>query len=155
MESILNEGAIRLERNLSEGIECTALTQLPAHIQAKAIAEDKDAIHVAWFSTNQFWENTVLGLRPEHPAFFANPSQMQGLFEAHGIYRIGVATTSLERWTSITHISPPDRRRRMLWSARQRGANPKEWYVSLIPVVRDRWLAIEEFDGSKWIELGE
>ena len=155
MESILNEGAIRLERNLSEGIERSALIYFRTNIQAKVIAEDKKTVHAAWFSSNQFWENTVMGLRPEHPTFFTNPSQMQGLFETYGLYRIGVATTSLERWTSITHISPPDRRKRMLWSAGYRGANPKEWYVSLIPVVRDRWLAIEEFDGSKWIELGE
>ena len=48
----------------------------------------------------------------------------------------------------IQETRPRELKLDMLWSARKYGANPAEWYVSRVPVTKDRWVAIEKFDGE-------
>lgn len=123
---------------------------------------------IAWFSINQEYELTAakcwVNRRPSVYSagglLVAEKTQLLPMkleemdTAAKGVFRIGVTDSEpllqpFERICRIAHMDP-----RMMDSlastGRQRGANPDDWRGTIFPVVRSRWLVIEQWltDGS-------
>ena len=143
---IIASGHIRLGRPPEEPDRTDPLSVVSTMPPAEAtalIAKCKGAVPLVWFSTNQFWENTTVGQMP------INVLVERGI----GIARFGVKTSSLVKWMSILDTIPREARLDLIGSGRECGANPEEWYVSRIPVTKDRWVAVQKFDGVKWVDV--
>jgi hypothetical protein len=68
--------------------------------------------------------------------------------------RIGVAAeTAPHDWQAFKRLSgiPANEAGGLYAVAVGRCARPGEWYVIFEPVPRERWLAIEVWDGSAWV----
>jgi hypothetical protein len=108
---------------------------------------------VAWFSANQFWEQT------------ANKSillygQIRGLTRKEmfhlGVARIGVSIeTAPYDWEGFKKLSGISNRvsKGLVAAAKNAKSNPKDWRVSFEPVIRDKWLRIEVWQSGKWESL--
>lgn len=109
---------------------------------------------VVWFSLNQFWEETVVKGWLPHGGGPQRDLRMGGLHETFGIYRIGVSleTASLT-WDDIKRLSgmPQQVISGLQRVARKWGARPNEWRGTFEPVTRDKWVAVEVFDDSRWV----
>jgi hypothetical protein len=109
---------------------------------------------MAWFSNDQQWERTV---RKSIVTFGGELSPPWGLRQMwqHGVhgFRIGVLPESAPlNWTAarIQGTIPGKVVRRLLEVADKWGANPWDWYASLVPVHRHEWQAMEVWNGSEW-----
>lgn len=144
---ILRSSVILLEQDIESLVAELEARWRAAH--GKSVRDLEDAIQgtrkeaegcvrVAWFSTNQFWENSA-GAIP------ANPKMPQGCM------RISVPTASLEKWVG-SDISSPERKQNLIEAGINRGANPEEWYFSRVEVPSTQWTHVQYFDGV-WLEL--
>ena len=110
---------------------------------------------VVWFSANQFWEETVWKVWVSEDNKTTRELSMGGLHDVCGIYRIGVAAeTAPLTWDDIKTTSgmPEASANGLQRVARERGAKPKEWRGTFKPVPKDKWIAVEKFDGLAWKE---
>jgi hypothetical protein len=71
-----------------------------------------------------------------------------------GLVRIGVSTACLSTWIEHRARSGLSARmaRGLVIAARAQGANPGDWLVHFGPVARERWIAVQRFDGLAWVE---
>ena len=108
---------------------------------------------VAWFTTNQFWEETV---RKVYKADNSPLGMTQMLEAGIDLYRIGVEPGSAPlTWDEIVEQAHIARKaaHAMRSVGKRWGAKPSEWRGSLTPVPRERWLAVQTYDRSKraWV----
>jgi hypothetical protein len=107
---------------------------------------------ITWFSKDPFWERTVFkGFRTSAGIVDLD---MGGML-AHGIrlFRIGVrCSVAPHNWTALRLLSGMDSRiaNGLVRSAKERGANPQDWFGSFESVTSDKWESIEEFLNGKW-----
>ena len=116
----------------------------------------KGELPVVWFSANQLWEKTAnkgtedeLGIR-----------RTLSMHETHrygkGLVRIGVDPSAAPyRWEDFKRLSgiSPKTARDLYRKAIEIQAKPGEWYVSFEPVPKAKWVAMEAFDGQRWLPL--
>lgn len=109
---------------------------------------------VVWFSSSDNWEET------------ANKSVMtpDGLHDCdredtaligHGLFRIGVAPeVAPYRWNDYKKLSgiKAKHANALYGVAIMRGSRPGDWYVSFDPVPKDKWLAVQKWEESAWID---
>ena len=106
---------------------------------------------VAWFSSDQFWENTV---RKGGTRFSGGYGMREMVAQGLSLYRIGVLPEAVPlNWTAIRMQSGMSAKmaRGMIEVAKKWGANPLDWYGSFAPVPASQWQTVESFDGTKWI----
>ncbi len=91
---------------------------------------------IVWFSSNQRSEKTAsrfgrrfrIGVSPE-----TAPHDWPVLRRLGGITR---------RWTQM-----------LCRTAEDVGANPNEWWGTFEPVPKSTWIAVQRFDGCKWVDV--
>lgn len=108
---------------------------------------------IVWFSTEQFWEPTVVKGYREPDGKIVQLGMKGILDRGFGLFRIGVApSTAPYRWAELKENSgmPQVHARRLVQLAKQWGANPSRWRGSLETVHSESWTAFEQFDGQQW-----
>ena len=106
--------------------------------------------HAVWFSKNPGWEATV---KKAHPL----TGELMTFTEmaALRIARIGVSEKSAPvDWRAYQEVvgMPRHHARLLERAAREWGASPKDWFVSLRPVPQDEWLAVQVWDRGRWCD---
>ncbi len=109
-----------------------------------------------WFSRNEIWEPTANKVfwSPDGTPRISTTEEM--LRHGQGLIRIGVKReTAPHNWDEFVRLSgAPERTIRALKStAKARGSNHKDWFVSFDPVPREKWVVVEEMRGSAWVAL--
>ena len=116
------------------------------YIDVKSLKIPTGEKPVAWFSRHPFWEPTV-----------SFPWGMDG-FIARGIVpcRVSVLPDAAPlNWTALriqANISGHSAKY-LLRVAKDCGANPLDWYGSLVPVPESQWQTIELFTETGWERL--
>jgi len=116
------------------------------------IGFQKKREQAVWFSTNPFWEHTV-GMYGYDHGVYKELSLEDAIRIAGGVYRIVVEDKVAPfDWRAYVKKSKTKGsiRRGMEATAKNRGANPSEWYVSFKPVVDTLWLDVETLDNGVW-----
>ena len=118
--------------------------------EAKTTAEElfRGQVGALWFSSNELWERT------------AGKGESRTMQENHELYgglvRFGVEPADdLLPWAKFRRVNGMSGKmaKGLARTGRAAGACPGEWYVSLKPVPKERWVAIEIWDGGQWITV--
>jgi hypothetical protein len=110
-----------------------------------------------WFSTNPVWEQTANKLLMDSLTGRVHAATKQETHEyCGGLARIAVAPeTAPINWADFCTQSGISSKfaaglKKVAYSM---GSRPSQWFVSFSSVLRDKWLAIEIWDGEKWIPV--
>lgn len=131
IQSILKEGAIRL---------ATANCQ----------ANERPAV---WFSANQVWEPTTNGVEVDFSGRVRLLTKDETCQVSGGLIRIGVTRDAApHNWNAYKRLSGVSERTAagMKRTGYAAGARISEWYVSFEPVPREKWVAVEVWNGMCW-----
>jgi hypothetical protein len=135
----------RLDGLLRDGVLPPATAGLPAG--------ERPAV---WFSSNQQWEETA-NQAWQRPDGTINPGNKEAThLLGGGLARIGVLPeTAPHDWKAFKALSgiKAAKARGMYDAAIGVGARPGEWFVSFEPVPRSQWVAVEVWDGERWLRL--
>jgi len=107
-----------------------------------------------WFSVNQDWEPTANKLGKDGFGVLQALTKEETHELGGGLVRIGVSpSTAPHDWRAYKRLScvTRDEAKGLYDSAIARGSRPGDWFVSFSAVPRSQWLAIEVWDGAKWI----
>ena len=111
---------------------------------------------IVWFSTNEWFEWTVGTGRLE------NGNYVEDTFEEmnakYGLARIGVAReTAPYTWRDLKKLSGmrPGDAKKLVQAAIRRGASPHEWRGTFEPVPKEKWLAVQVYEGERWVDRAE
>ena len=103
---------------------------------------------VVWCSTNPVWEGTVSAV----------DGSMGELARRHGgAYRIKIEPSAAPlRWKEAVNACGIDRdtAKALGKSAKAHHASVSDWRASMTPIPSAAWLAIEKWDGTKWVDAG-
>ena len=118
--------------------------------QAKAyISENENPF--AWVSTHPHFEPTALkAYKPKNGEVRILTFQEQ--LEMAGCVRIEIKPTfKLHNWTEIQKLSntPKLINKALESTGIERGANPNDWYGSLVPIPITEWVGVEVYS-NKW-----
>lgn len=110
-----------------------------------------------WFSREPFWEPTAAKMlgTPQGPRRLAMREHTQEI--CGGLFRIVVdAGAAPHDWSEFRTLSGvlPALARGLAKVAKMCGANPRNWRVSFEPVPLSSAIAIESFDGHRWVDAG-
>ncbi len=111
---------------------------------------------VVWFSTNPIWEETVNGIVIERDGTLKYLDKDETHAECGGLFRIGVAPETAPYTWEVIKVRArikPKVAKVLAEIAREKGANPKDWRGTLEPVPREKWIAVESWNGSEWVSL--
>ena len=117
----------------------------------------KTATPSLWFSSNQVWEPTATKhvLDKVGDRFALTVEQQYKMF---GLARIGVNyNESYYTWAKYRHYSGLTNA--MLDGMEEvgieMGATPKDWFCSLKNITEEKWVNVQLWDGTKWVEVEE
>lgn len=133
----------RLQKILQDGELRPSAQGLPAKEQP-----------ALWFSSNPQWDPTVNRLWQDIDGRVMRLNKDQTHVLGGGLARIGVTPDAAPLdWKAFKQVSgiSTARAKRIYEEAIHIGARPGEWFASLEPVGRDKWLAVEVWDGEKWV----
>lgn len=137
------------DRHLTEILRDGCLKPSTAHIAP----HEKP---ITWFSTEQFWEPTVVKgwKQPDGAVVLLG---MLGLLE-HGVIlvRIGVLPNAAPyTWPELRRLSgmPPKAAQGLLKVAKRWGAKAARWRGTFGPVPSSSWCAVQYFQDAGWSEL--
>ena len=131
------------------------LIQKSGEIRPAIAGIEKGERPAVWFSSNPVWEETANKLLMDSLTGQVRSLTKQETHEyAGGLARIAVspetAPINWDRFSSESGAST-----KMLAGLRKAaysmGSRPSQWFVSFSSVRREKWLAIELWDGEKWI----
>jgi hypothetical protein len=110
---------------------------------------------IVWFSTNPEWEPTAnkSWVNPQGTLVGLDKDATAKL--GGGLVRIGVANeTAPHDWHAIKELSRMSSRmsRGLYAAAVACGARPGDWWGSLEPVPRSKWIAIQIYDEGAWVD---
>jgi len=101
-----------------------------------------------WFSKNQEWEQTVKKTaiwKPDFPLM-----TFTELVKELGAYRIGVKpSTAPISYRELVKLRPSTAGLAKL--GKEYGGNPRDWFVSLEPVPREKWVAVQVCKNFRWV----
>ncbi len=106
---------------------------------------------VTWVSTNPQWENTATKI-----VFTITGESKHLTFEEQvkmlGCARIEVKNIGLNTWAKLIHKANMDKRAAKGFeeTGKMKGANPNEWYGSLKPIRKEKWIKAEIYKNGKW-----
>ena len=109
---------------------------------------------VVWFSTRQDWEpSSSIGIDGHRVSMRENHENV-------GLVRFGVdlGLVQLHDFAAYVRLSGVSQgeARGLVTSARERPrANPGDWLVSFQPVPREKWVAVQVWDGKRWTDWSE
>jgi len=127
-----------------------------------------------WFSTRQDWEPTATkGALPKAVFDQVDPKTGEAIIdmkklarheltqysfeemrrELKGMYRIGVTGTAAPHsWSDFVQLSGVDRviAAALVSTAKERGADPEDWWCSFDPVPKSEWRSVEILFQGKW-----
>jgi hypothetical protein len=108
---------------------------------------------VVWFSRNPLWEPTANKLWLASDGSLVPLDMEQTYRLCGGLVRIGVtedvAPYNFRQLQKVARISSK-MAARLRDAGIKVGANPSDWYASLEPVPREKWSAVEVWNGSHW-----
>ena len=117
---------------------------------------------ITWVSTNQLMENTSLkGAVCTSTGKNLGTMSFESQHEAVGCVRIQVDPSVLTKWSVLKHKAGYhtlskrfgyDLAQQLDTEGLEVGARPSEWYGSLNPITEDKFLSIEVWNGSEWVE---
>jgi hypothetical protein len=93
-----------------------------------------------------------MGIKPKD-GVWVTASMEETAAKAGGLCRFGVSPeTAPHSWQAFRRLARADQAilDGLVAGARRHGADPSRWYVSFVPVPRDKWLAIETWYRGKW-----
>lgn len=132
-------------RILNDGIIRPATAYVPA-----------GELPITWFSTEQFWEPTVIKGK-YLPDETIKGLGMAGMLAANvRLYRFGVdAATAPYRWSQLKDLSGmhPEIAAALAADTKRRGGSPNRWRGTFDPVSSEKWVAIEAFENGKWVPV--
>src|SRR5262249_26455803 len=98
---------------------------------------------VVWFTRNESWEPTANKVfqRPDGTARLSTTEEMLRL--GQGLIRIGVKReTAPHNWDEFVRLGGASERtiKELKDTAKARGSNHKDWFVSFDPIPREKWV---------------
>lgn len=109
-----------------------------------------------WFSTHPSWEPTASKLI--HTWGGVRRATIKQMIDNDGgLVRIEIAPeTAPYCWREFKIRSGVSSKviKGLVRAATEQGAKPSQWFVSFDPVPRDKWLAVEHWQGSEWTANG-
>lgn len=109
---------------------------------------------VAWVSSNDNWEHSATKLFKD---IYGNCRMLtfEEQSEHFGCGRIVVKADGFMTWAKLIYDTKIDKNLAlgMEISGRKMGADPSEWFGSLYPIKKDKWISAEIFKDGKWIEV--
>lgn len=106
-----------------------------------------------WFSSNPQWEVTANKRWREDDGTARELNREETHERGGGLARIAVSiATAPHDWLAFQRLSGIEERhaKKLASEGFKRGASWKEWFVSFDPVPREKWLAVEVWDGNAW-----
>jgi hypothetical protein len=109
---------------------------------------------VVWFSKRQDWEaSSSMGIDGERVSMRENHEQV-------GLVRFGVDPGVVElhdfdAYVRLSGISQEAARGLVIAAQEWPRANPRDWLVSFQPVPREKWIAVQVWDGKRWTDWSE
>ena len=111
---------------------------------------------IVWFSTNQFYEPTASKDTIEPDGRLSDLGMMGTHRVFGGLVRIGVLPeTAPYDWRALKELSGmhPLVAKGLYETALRDGSRPGEWWGTFDPVGADDWIAVEAFDGERWVAM--
>lgn len=134
----------RIVHILSEGVIKTATAGVPPGQQP-----------AVWFSANPKWEETAnKGLLDLDTGTQYSLTKEQTEEWNGGLFRIEVKREDAPySWAAFKSLSgcSRDLARGLYNSAIRMGSRPSDWWVSFEPFTKDKWRALESWNGEKWV----
>jgi len=127
----------------------------------KVSQADKKLIKTAtpslWFSSNQVWEPIATkAVSNRFGERFSLTVEQQ--YELLGLARIGVNyNESYYTWAKYRHYSGLTYAilDGMEKAGIEMGASPKDWFCSLKNITEEKWVNVQLWDGTKWVDVEE
>lgn len=106
---------------------------------------------VAWVSTNLKWENTASKIISDRSGNLIHLT-FEKQIEVLGCGRIEVQEIGLMSWAKLKHEANMDFKAAQGFekTGLLQGANSNEWYGSLTPIRKSRWIKAEVFKDGEW-----
>jgi len=107
----------------------------------------------AWVSTNSHWEHTATKSLRDKSGNIKTLTFAEQL-DILGCTRIQVKPIGLTHWGKIKHLAKMDleHAKRMENVGLVKGASPKEWFGSLVPIKKENWIKAEIYRNGEWGE---
>jgi hypothetical protein len=110
---------------------------------------------IVWFSANALWEQTANKML-EQGGKIILLNQEQTEKAGDGLYRIAVSLeTAPHNWERLVFLSkmPPAEARSLEKVAADKGANHGEWFGTVHPVDRTKWVSVEKLVCGTWTPI--
>jgi len=111
---------------------------------------------IVWFSTAPVWEETANKRLLKPDGTVVNLDRDGTYARGGGLVRIGVAPETAPYTWGILKVKSrmkPKMAEGLVKAARRCGAKPSEWRGTFDPVPREKWIAVEVWDGTKWVSI--
>lgn len=108
---------------------------------------------VAWFSRREPHEPTATTLMRDSASEVRQASELEIKLHLGGRVRVGVAPqTAPHDWAAFVRLSgiSQDMADGLVQAARERGADPGDWFASFDPVPAAAWRAVEWWFAGAW-----
>jgi hypothetical protein len=109
---------------------------------------------IVWFSTAPVWEETANKRLLRSDGKIVSLDRDGTHVHGGGLIRIGVAPeTAPYKWELLkakAHMTPR-MAKGLIKAAHKCGAKPSEWRGTFEPVPFEKWIALEVWDGIKWV----
>lgn len=108
---------------------------------------------IVWFSKNQLWEPTANKMFRATDGTVRFGTKKTTREMAGGLFRFGLPTENLRRWTELQReaLIPTRSKNLLVKAAKEDGSNPYDWFGLLEPVPIDRCIVEIEETESVWI----
>ncbi|CAM4387925.1 hypothetical protein [Flavobacterium terrigena] len=120
---------------------------------ATASVYNKKEKACAWVSSNPIWEKTATKMVFDE---FGNTTKLtfDEQLEMFGCARIEVKEIGLYSWNKLVHIAKmnPTFAEQMVRVGVEQGGKPSEWFGSLYPITKDKWIKAEIYKNGEWVE---
>lgn len=123
-------------------------------LRPSAVGVPKKEKPALWFSSNPVWEPSVNRLWQDIDGRVVRLSKDQTHVLGGGLARIGVAPeTAPHDWKSFKQASgiATARAQSIYDDAVRIGARPGQWFATLEPVPRGKWLSVEVWENETWM----
>src|SRR5262245_32626660 len=115
-----------------------------------------DGKFAVWFSSNQQWEESANQRTNNYHGTPGRGTKETTHHFGGGLARVGVRPeTAPHDWNAFKELSgvPARLAKGMHLAGIGAGADPGEWFASFEAVPREKWVAVERWDGKRWMAL--
>jgi hypothetical protein len=99
-----------------------------------------------------------IGVDPDPAGRYRTATFAETVAAVHGVYRVALTPESVPYdFLALADLTGMSARERQAWqsTARDKGANPADWWGTLSPVGRDEWLDVQRWDAARcdWVSV--